>query len=169
MSDEEKVTKWIYFPIKSHFLVAFLSVHLKKLKVKGTHVQVLSHERHYESCVSLAAEAAVWLTLFFSFLCNPHHSHPNSSKSQPPIYFLPDWSYETAYILPDYSHHIPILLRSRVFEEQIWKRRPRQQRMCGLNQRQAALQRFNNGPLSLKNWIHAFLILWCSQHFGNYV
>lgn len=45
----------------------------------------------------------------------------NTTESQPRVYFLPGQSYETAYILSDYSHCIPILLSSQVFEEHLWK------------------------------------------------
>lgn len=67
------------------------------------------------------AEAAVGTVSDTLFLWNPRHSHPNSPKSQPLIYFLPGWSYETAYILSDYSHRIHVPLSSPMVEEQILK------------------------------------------------
>lgn len=55
----EKVSKWISFPVKSTFLVAFLYEHLKQLKVKGTNVLVYHMKEAAGHASASVAEAAV--------------------------------------------------------------------------------------------------------------
>lgn len=158
----------ISFSVKSHFLVAFLWGHLQQPKVEGTHAQVLSHGRGSGSSPSLSCRGSSLCTVSDTlFHCNPRHFHPNSQKSQPPIYFLPGWSYETAYILSDYSHHILKLFSSRVLLKIYLKIRPKP--TLWADQRHAATQKsYAHGILCFKNWMYGFLILLFGKYIWNY-